>query len=114
MSSRLGLSIVLKRLLMVAILAGVFGVSAGAVMYLALRGRTVEVPNVLGKTETEAETELDGAGLKMKVKNREHNNRYPQNAVSDQSPPPGTTVKSGQLVRVSVSLGAAPAAQRGN
>ncbi len=101
---------------MAALLAGVFFVSAGIVTYLAVRGRTVEVPNVIGKYEDEAAEELDGAGLRMQVKSHAHNDKWPVNTVSDQSPGPGTIVKTGQIVRVSLSLGAlrSPATAQGN
>lgn len=111
MLSRLGSSIIFKRLLMAALLAGVFFVSAGIVTYLAVRGRTVEVPNVIGKYEEEAAELLNDAGLFMRVKSHAHNDKWPVNTVSDQSPPAGTIVKTGQIVRVSVSLGSGPPAQ---
>ncbi len=75
-------------------------------MYLALRGRTVEVPNVVGKTEEAAAEELEDSGLRIQVKSRAHNEKVPLNVVSDQEPAAGTIVKTGQLVRVGLSLGA--------
>jgi beta-lactam-binding protein with PASTA domain len=109
--SRPGSSIIIKRLLMAALLAGVFFLSATTVTYLAVRGRTVEVPNVIGKLEVAAAAELDNAGLRMQIKSRAHNDKWSIDIVSDQSPAAGTIVKTGQIVRVSVSLGAAPPAQ---
>lgn len=91
----------------VALLLAVFGVSAAGVIYIALRGRAVEVPSVVGKSESEAESELEDYGLRMQVKSRIHHDKIPANTVSDQYPPPGTIVKTGQLVRVSLSLGVA-------
>ena len=98
----------LQRLLTVALLLSVFIFSAGAIMYLALRGRTVEVPNVVGKSEEAAAVELEDYGLRIQVKSRAHNDKVPLNAVSDQEPAAGTVVKTGQLVRVGLSLGAPP------
>ena len=98
------LLIILRRLLVVACLALVFCFSAGAVMYMVLRGRTVEVPNVVGKSERDAETALSEYGLRMQVR-RISDANVPVNAVSVQSPAAGATVKTGQLVRVSVSQG---------
>ncbi|MCI0390361.1 MAG: PASTA domain-containing protein [Acidobacteria bacterium] len=106
LSPRLNLSIVLKRLLTVALLASVFGFSAAVVMYFALRGRTVDVPNVIGKSKEEAESVLDEVGLRIKEIGTQ-NDMVPADAVIiDQSPAAGTTVKTGQQVRVSLSLGA--------
>jgi beta-lactam-binding protein with PASTA domain len=90
---------------MVALLACVFFISAGIVTYLSVRGRRVEVPNVLGKYEDEAEKEIDAAGLRMQIKSRAHDNKWPVNTISDQSPVAGSIVKTGQIVRVSLSLG---------
>lgn len=98
----------IQRLLTVALLLGVFTLSAGTIMYLAWRGRTVEVPNVVGKSEEEAAAELEDYGLRLYVKSRTHNDQVPLKTVSDQEPTAGSVVKTGQLVRVSVSLGALP------
>lgn len=111
MLSRLGSSNIFERLLMAALLAGVFFVSAGTIAYFAVRGRTVKVPNVVGKMEGTAREALDDVGLRMEVKSQAHNDKAPVNTISDQSPSAGSTVKTGQIVRVSVSLGAAPATQ---
>ena len=105
MLSRLGSSIVVKRLLIVALLGSVFSVSAFVVMYFSLRGRTVDVPSVVGKTEGDARESLDDYGLKMVIKSRIYSESMAPNLVTDQYPPPGTTVKTGQMVRVSLSLG---------
>ena len=107
MSSRLGSSLVFNRLLRVALLALIFFGSAFLVMFLTLRGRSVEVPDVTGKTESEAMDTLDDAGLRMKVAGRAASPRFEANLVSDQSPGSGTTVKTGQIVRVNVSTGLA-------
>ena len=99
-------SIIVRRLATIGILVAVFSVSATVVTYMALRGRTVQVPNLIGKTEAEAESLLEDLGLRMQIRGRAHHDKIPEKAVSDQSPAPGTTVKTGQLVRVSLSLGA--------
>ena len=103
------MKVILQRLLTVAALGAIFFLSTGVVMYFALRGREVQVPNVVGKSEREAESVLENLGLKMSVRNRAHHDKVPASAVSEQQPAPGTTVKTGQSVRVSLSLGAPPA-----
>ena len=109
--SRRGLSNIFKSLLVAALLVGVFFAGAGTITYLAVRGRTVEVPNVVGKSKEAARQELDEAGLRMDVKSEALNDKAPAGAVSDQSPSAGTIVKTGQIVRVSVSIGATPVGQ---
>ncbi len=108
MSSRSKFSLVLQRLLTVAALAAAFFLSAGLVMYFALRGREVQVPNVIGKSEREAEELLKSEGLRMRVRLRVYDDKIEANAVSEQAPAPGTIVKTGQIVRVSLSLGPPP------
>ncbi|HEX9001780.1 MAG TPA: PASTA domain-containing protein [Blastocatellia bacterium] len=107
MGFRLDSSLV-KQLLRVALLALIFLGSAVAVMYFTLRGRSVEVPELTGKTEQAALETLEDAGLRMKIKGRAPSDKVDTNLVSDQSPAPGTIIKSGQLVRISISTGPPP------
>lgn len=103
------LLIVSKRLLIIGMLAAVFCVSAGMVIYLTLRGRIVEVPNVIGKTRQEAETELLTYGLRIKEEpNKASSDKYPADVIINQIPAAGKEVKTGQQVRVIVSLGNQP------
>jgi beta-lactam-binding protein with PASTA domain len=108
------LVIVLKRLMTVALLAFIFCFSLIIVTCFALRGRTVEVPNLVGKSKVEAEKELDEAGLRIKIIGITDQTKIPDGApISVQTPAPGTTVKTGQQVRVSFNLGApSPASLR--
>jgi beta-lactam-binding protein with PASTA domain len=107
--------IVLKRLLTVALLAGIFSFSLITVTCFALRGRTVEVPNLIGKSRVEAEKELDEAGLRIKIIGIPDRTEIPPGApISDQLPAAGTTVKTGQQVRVSFKLGPTSPASSGN
>ncbi len=111
MLSRLGLRDIFKSLLVAALLVFVYFAGAGIITYLAVRGRTVEVPNVIGKSKDTARQELDDAGLRMEVKSEAQNDKAPPGSITDQSPVAGKIVKTGQIVRVSVSLGASPAGQ---
>jgi eukaryotic-like serine/threonine-protein kinase len=109
--SQSGSSNIFKSLLTIALLALVFVFGAGVITYLAVRGRTVAVPNVVGKSKEAAREEFDDAGLRMDVKSEAYNDKAPAGAVTDQSPSAGTIVKTGQIVRVGISRGAAPAGQ---
>jgi beta-lactam-binding protein with PASTA domain len=102
---------IFKSLLTVALLALVFFFGAGLITYLAVRGRTVAVPNVVGKSKEAAREEFDEAGLRMGVKSETYNDKTPAGVVTDQSPSAVTIVKTGQIVRVGISRGAAPAGQ---
>jgi beta-lactam-binding protein with PASTA domain len=96
----------LRRVAVLLLLVAVFSLSALTVVYWTLRGRTVEVPNVISYEESEAQDRLEDDGLIMRVRSRTPHAEIPAGRVCDQSPRPGTTVKSGQIVRVSLSLGA--------
>jgi eukaryotic-like serine/threonine-protein kinase len=103
LSPRPDIGLVLKRLLRIALMLVIFAFSALTVIYFTLKGRTVEVPNVKGKSESDAQAALDDFGLRMGIKNYQQDKNYPINSVIDQDPAAGTTVKSGQLVRVSIN-----------
>ncbi len=109
MESRLAGVPLLKRLFAGLLLTVLFGLSAFVVIYVSLRGRTVRVPNVVNLKESAAQDELEGSGLIMQVSGRAPHLTIPAGAVTDQSPVAGSTVKTGQLVRVTLSLGLASA-----
>ncbi|MBS1790205.1 MAG: PASTA domain-containing protein [Acidobacteria bacterium] len=67
----------------------------------------MEVPDVTGKSESEAADALDDAGLRIKVTGHALSSKFEANLVSDQSPSSGTLVKTGQIVRVNISTGLA-------
>ncbi|MFN9741046.1 MAG: PASTA domain-containing protein [Acidobacteriota bacterium] len=90
------------------LLAALFGFSALVVFYLSLRGRTVKVPNIVSLKEAVAQDELEDNGLIMQVRGRAPHQQIPFGAVADQSPAAGTVVKTGQLVRVTLSTGMPP------
>ena len=97
-----------KSILTVLLLIVLFGFSALVVFYLSLRGRTVRVPSIVSMRESAAQDELESSGLIMQVRGRAPHQQIPFGAVTDQSPAAGSVVKTGQLVRVTLSLGAPP------
>jgi len=72
----------------------------------------VEVPSVVGKSESDAADELRDSGLRITVTNRVHSDKVGASAVITQSPAAGSVVKTGQIVRVTVSLGTENQAQK--
>lgn len=110
MSSRISFNTVLKRLLTIAALVAAFFVSAGLVIYFAYGGREVKVPELVGRTQEEARSELEGLGLRMRVTTSAPSDKVAADKVSEQDPRAGMTVKTGQSVRVIVSSGLVPAA----
>ena len=66
----------------------------------------VEVPDVMGKDATDAESALRDAGLVPKIFSV-HSGK-PPNTVTGQDPPAGTMVVQGSRVRINVSSGPTP------
>jgi eukaryotic-like serine/threonine-protein kinase len=98
----------LERLVRFALLAFVLAaaafLSAITTVRLAIRGRVVTMPNVVGRPLTEAQAILQAGGLQIRVADRLYN-ALPVNAVVRQSPAAGEQVKLSQTAQVVVSLG---------
>jgi eukaryotic-like serine/threonine-protein kinase len=95
---------VFRMSLMLFILASVAFLSALTAMRFAIQGRTVMIPNLVGKPSNEAELMLQSRRIGIRVEDRVYSG-LPADEVVRQSPPPNTTAKIGQLVHVVLSLG---------
>ncbi|MGC2422160.1 MAG: PASTA domain-containing protein [Candidatus Acidiferrales bacterium] len=95
---------ILRMALVLFILASVAFLSALMTVRIAVRGREVAVPDVVGKSAGDAQQILQGRGIGMKVEDRIYND-LPLDAVVRQSPLPNMTVKTGQNAHVVLSLG---------
>jgi beta-lactam-binding protein with PASTA domain len=91
-------------LLMVAL------VSALTAMRLAIHGREVEVPKLVGLSPEAARDAANESGLVVQVESRFYSADVSEGRVLSQLPPPGTQVRRGYRIRLAVSLGA----QRGS
>jgi serine/threonine protein kinase len=65
----------------------------------------VEVPDIIGKTQEEAEAELKKVGLKMEIRDRKNNAEFPAGTIISQHPLGGTENKVTNPVLVILSLG---------
>ena len=95
---------VTRMALLVFILASAAFLSAITAMRIAIHGREVTMPNLVGKNVTEANSLLQSRGLVLRVADRVYN-ELPINAVVRQSPPPGMLMKVSQQAHVVLSLG---------
>jgi hypothetical protein len=86
-------------ILLVAFLSGMAGV-----VYMALKGEEVSVPEITGKEFSSSEKELASLGLKIKKRADRFSPEAP-NTIIEQLPKPGETVKTGQMILVVVSKG---------
>jgi beta-lactam-binding protein with PASTA domain len=80
-------------------------VSALVTMRLAVHGREVEVPDVRGKTPSEARRLAEGLSLATQIDHQYYSASVPEGRVLSQTPAPGTLVRRGWELRLAVSVG---------
>jgi beta-lactam-binding protein with PASTA domain len=80
-------------------------VSALVTMRLAVHGREVEVPDVRGKTPTEARQSAEALSLATQIDGQFYSASVPEGRVLSQTPDPGTVVRRGWELRLAVSVG---------
>jgi beta-lactam-binding protein with PASTA domain len=90
--------------LLVFILAAAAFLSAITAMRIAIHGREVNMPNLVGKNVSEANGLLRSRGLVLRVADHIYS-ELPINVVVRQSPPPGMLMKVSQQGHVVLSLG---------
>lgn len=100
---------IIRRIVLLGLLAGIFGGSAMLTIWLLFRTREVTVPNTVGMTQQEAETAIQRAGLTFKVRRQHFDDQAPTGAVTEQDPLPGFPVKVGFDVKIDISKGPNPA-----
>ena len=104
MTLRERLEWVTRMALLVFILASAAFLSAITAMRIAIHGREVNMPNLVGKHVAEANGLLRSRGLVIRVADRIYS-ELPINVVVRQSPPPGMLMKVSQQANVILSLG---------
>jgi eukaryotic-like serine/threonine-protein kinase len=94
----------LRVTLLVFILAAACFLSAVTAVRIAIRGRVVAMPNVVGKSSVQAQQILADKRLQFRVADRVYST-LPVNTVVRQSPEPGESIKVPQDAHVVLSLG---------
>ncbi len=94
-----------RMLLLALVLMTVALISALAAMQLAIHGREVAVPKLVGMSPSEAERAGAALGLQVVVERQFYSADVPEGKIMTQMPPPGTTVRRGWAVRLAQSLG---------
>jgi len=89
---------------LVFILASAAFLSAITAMRIAIHGREVSMPNLVGKNVSEANQALRSKGLILRVADRVYSD-LPINQVVRQTPSPGMLMKVSQQAHVVLSLG---------
>lgn len=93
-----------RLLLLLFVLGAAAFLSAITAMRLAIEGRVVEIPNLVGQTYPAAEAALHARHLNVMVADHAYSD-LPVGSVVRESPGAGTKLKVGQLVQVVLSLG---------
>jgi eukaryotic-like serine/threonine-protein kinase len=94
-----------RMLLLALVLMTVALISALTAMQLAIHGREVAIPKLVGLSPSEAERTGAAAGLQVIVERQFYSPNIPEGKVMTQMPPPGTKVRRGWSIRVAQSLG---------
>ncbi len=92
-------------LLLVLVLMTVALISALTAMRLAIHGREVTIPKLVGMSPFEAERAGAASGLQVVVERQFYSADIPEGKIMSQMPPPETKVRRGWSVRVAQSLG---------
>ena len=95
---------VLRLSVLVFVLAAAGFLSAVTTIRIAIRGRIVGMPNLVGQSESSAQHMLAARGLQLRVADRVYS-PMPVNTIVRQSPPPGEEMKISQDAHVVLSLG---------
>jgi len=95
-----------RLLILVAALGITYGTFFLAALRVATRAREVKVPDVRGRSVTEASAALTNAGLSLKIDPlRRSDPKVPADHVLTQDPEPGTVLRRQRVVRIRVSEG---------
>ena len=91
--------------LLTLVLVAVAMISALTAMRMAIHGRQVRVPNVMGMTAAEARKAALGSGLLLDREGGFYSRDVSEGRVLTQAPAAGTLVRRGWHVRIAESLG---------
>jgi beta-lactam-binding protein with PASTA domain len=94
-----------RMLVMALILMTVALLSALTAMQLAIHGREVAIPRLVGMSPAEAERTVTAAGLQVVIERQFYSSDIPEGRIMTQIPAPGMKVRRGWSVRVAQSLG---------
>jgi beta-lactam-binding protein with PASTA domain len=94
-----------RMLLLALVLMTVALISALTAMQLAIHGREVTIPRLVGMSPLEAERTGAASGLLVVIERQFYSPDIPEGKVMTQMPLPGTKVRRGWSIRVAQSLG---------
>lgn len=80
-------------------------VSAVTAMRVAIHGREVAVPDLVGKTPLEARRVAEAGGFQFEVERQYYSPKVAEGRILSQLPPAGTQIRRGWQIRVAQSMG---------
>jgi len=104
MTVRQRLAQVLQIFFLAFLLVAAGFLSAVTAIRFAIRGKQVEVPNMVGLTVAQARSKLRTLGVPVQIADRAYSDQ-PVDQIIRQLPPPGTQIKANRAIHVSISLG---------
>lgn len=90
---------------LLVIVAVLLALGVGTGVWYISSGQFTKVPNLLGKTEAEARTQLSAAGLGVKRVDRKFSNTFGKGTVMNTDPPGGKRIRGNGAVVVTISRG---------
>lgn len=101
------ISKIIKLSALTLLFVAVFGASTYLSLTLIIKSEdTVVVPELVGKDVIYVLETLTGLGLNTKVRGADYSSEIPKNHVIRQTPEPGSEIKKGRDVRITISKGA--------
>ncbi|WP_414732160.1 Stk1 family PASTA domain-containing Ser/Thr kinase [Acetobacterium carbinolicum] len=94
-----------RKMVLLSVLAVVGILAISAMAYAFFSGKTVDVPNITGKTTTEAKTTLEKLNLVLEIEKEVYNAEVEAGLIITQNPESGKELQSGKTVKVTVSKG---------
>lgn len=94
-----------RKIILVSVFAAVAIVAISVMAFAFFSGKTVEVPDVKGKTATEAKSTLETLNLVLEIEKEVYNADVEAGQIITQNPESGKELQSGKTVKVTVSKG---------
>lgn len=94
-----------RKIILIAVFAAVAVVAMGIMAYAFFSAKTVEVPDIKGKTTAEAKTTLEKLNLVLEIEKEVYNADVEAGLIITQNPENGKELQSGKTVKVTVSKG---------
>jgi serine/threonine-protein kinase len=94
-----------RKIILITVFAAVAVVAIGIMAYAFFSGKTVEVPDIKGKTTAEAKTTLEKLDLVLEVEKEVYNADVAAGLIITQNPESGKELQNGKTVKVTVSKG---------